>query len=417
MAGLLGGGGWGAGQWDQLGLLGAALSGAGAGYNSRRRPVVSLNPAEVDPGSSGFAEMGLGAQQGYRQAQGDLQRRALLQTQMQAAQTAEEERKARLAEAERQRQMQAAYQAAIASGDPEQIKQAFAGLDPKAHYQSTAGAVLPPEAEEQKIRIAQASQNGGSSDIKEYEYAKQQGFNGTFEQWIQRKRQGAGEYGLNPIWGVDAKGEPVMLQAGKSGDAIQARLPAGVRLSKDPVKLDLGTHYGIMDPITRQMVATIPKDLKGAEQQKALGKVAGETEAALPAAESNAEIAVKQLEEIKNHPGRKNATGMFLGKVPPLPGTKEYDFVNRLDQAKSGAFLTAIGDLRGTGAITEIEGQTARKAKERMDRATTEAEFNAALADYETVIKKGVENMRKKAGQGGAPAKVRTFNPATGELE
>ncbi len=86
------------------------------------------------------------------------------------------------------------------------------------------------------------------------------------------------EYGLNPQYGVDANGNPVLLQLGKGGNAIQTGMPEGVTLSKKPIKIDAGPNYILLDPITRQPIGDpIPKNLAEAERQKALGKSEGKT--------------------------------------------------------------------------------------------------------------------------------------------
>lgn len=91
---------------------------------------------------------------------------------------------------------------------------------------------------------------------------------------------GGMEYGLNPQYGIDANGNPVLLQLSKGGTAKQTPLPDGISLSKQPIKMDAGTHFILLDPITRQPVGQIPKDNYGEAYDKgkggAEGKAAGE---------------------------------------------------------------------------------------------------------------------------------------------
>ena len=72
-------------------------------------------------------------------------------------------------------------------------------------------------------------------------------------------------------------------------------------------------------------------------------------------------------------------------------------FINRLDQLKGGAFLEAFNTLKGGGQITEVEGKKATDAIARMDNATSESEFKAAVKDYQDVIRKGMNRARMKA--------------------
>jgi hypothetical protein len=257
-----------------------------------------------------------------------------------------------------------------------------------------------------------------SADITEYEYAKKQGFAGTLTDWIQRKRAGAGEYGLQPIWGTDAQGNPTIVQLGKSGEAVQSKLPAGVHVGKDVVKVDAGTHWVLLDPVTRATISVIPKNIEAKEIAEKVGAATGEGKIALPTVISNAERMERQIAEVQNHPGRNSATGPILGRVPGLAGA-QLDFVERMDQLKGQAFLQAFQTLKGAGAITEIEGSKATSAIGRLSRAKDAKDIDAALNDLREVISTGVRNAKIKAGVPQSPAAptVRRYNPATGTIE
>lgn len=63
-----------------------------------------------------------------------------------------------------------------------------------------------------------AKPNDGPAAVQEYQFAKQQGYKGTFEQWkMAQKPAGVNvTYGA-PVAGVDAKGNPVFFQPDKAG--------------------------------------------------------------------------------------------------------------------------------------------------------------------------------------------------------
>lgn len=205
------------------------------------------------------------------------------------------------------------------------------------------------------------------------------------------------EYGLNPQYGVDANGNPVILQLSKSGTSKQTALPEGVSLSKEPIRLDAGTHFVLLDPITRQPIGQIQKDLAGAEREKARGDAEGKADASAPGdlqAGLNAKALVQQ---IRNNPYLERGTGFSsLGNM--VPGTGGYDFQNIVDQAKSGAFLTAIQQMRGLGALSNNEGQAATAAVTRMNTATSKEAFLAALDDYERIIDQGIARSESRMG-------------------
>lgn len=214
------------------------------------------------------------------------------------------------------------------------------------------------------------------------------------------------EYGLTPQYGVDEKGNPVLIQIGKDGTAVRTPLPDGVSLSKQPIKMDAGTHFVLLDPITRQPVGTIPKDNRGEASEKAVGtatgKAQGEAIVNLGSAIAGAESAIKVIDEIYNDPNLESVTGMIQGRLPPLTqgGT---DLVTKIDQAKGKVFMEAYTTLKGGGQITEVEGKKAEQAIARLNRAQSVEAYKAALDDLKDVINKGLARAKEKAGVVSAP--------------
>lgn len=253
---------------------------------------------------------------------------------------------------------------------------------------------------------------GQTDDIREYEYAKSQGFAGSFTDWTQRKRAGAGEYGLQPIWGRDADGNPVMMQPGKSGEAIRTKLPEGVTLSgKEPVRIDAGTHFVLMDPLTRQVIGQIPKNIEDKEAAEERGKALGQAQVALPGTVAKAEQTMGLIDAMISHPGRETATGMsrWLDPRGYIPGNPARDFVARADQLQGRTFLEAFESLKGGGAITEIEGKKAEQAIARLDRSQSDGEYLAALQELRGIVAAGVARARARAG-----GSARTAAPPAG---
>jgi hypothetical protein len=241
-------------------------------------------------------------------------------------------------------------------------------------------------------------------------------YNTESGQWISPPA-GAGndaEYGLAPQYGVDAQGNPVILQLSKGGTAKTTQLPQGVTLSKEPIKLDAGTEFVLLDPITRQPVGRIPKDLAGAERAKAIGENEGKQIAAAPGDFQAGQNALDTIAALRSDPYKSRGTGFSsLGNM--IPGTGGYDFQNKVEQAKSGAFLTAIQQMRGLGSLSNAEGGAATAAVNRMNTATSEEEFNAALDDYEKIVRQGMARAQARLQQGGGQAPAAA--PAGGNVD
>ncbi|ESZ50446.1 hypothetical protein X730_12045 [Mesorhizobium sp. L103C565B0] len=219
---------------------------------------------------------------------------------------------------------------------------------------------------------------------------------------LPQARGGNAELGLQPQFGVDDQGNPALLQLGKDGKVVKSQMPPGVTLSKTPIKLDAGTEWILLDPITRQPVGRIPKDLAGAASQTAQGTAQGAAAFDLPRVEQNANQILDTLDKMKNHPGREGSTGFIEGLIPSRT-SEQVDFQSLVDQTKGQTFLQAFQSLKGGGAITDIEGAKATNAISRLgNQRLSDQDYLQAITDLEDVIKTGVARAQHQAG--GAPS-------------
>lgn len=224
-------------------------------------------------------------------------------------------------------------------------------------------------------------------------------YNPATGQWITAPAGsgGNGEYGLNPQYGVDANGNPVILQLNKAGEATTTKLPEGVKLSKEPIKLDVGTEFVLLDPVTRQPIGRIAKDVTGEASATAQGKAQGEAVAALPQVEQAASNMLATIDSLASDP----YLGKMLGPIDSrLPNISENAarVQSKIDQLTGQSFLQAYNTLRGGGQITEVEGQKATQAMARLNEAQSEADYKSALNDLREVVQAGVMRAREKAG-------------------
>lgn len=150
-----------------------------------------------------------------------------------------------------------------------------------------------------------------------------------------------------------------------------------------------------------------------AAESKAIGEAKGSAISGAPAEVAAADETLGFIDEVRNHPGLDAGTGMS-SMFNVVPGTPGYDFQNRVNQLLSGGFLTAIDQLRGMGALSNAEGQTATRAISRMDTATSKEEFLAALDDYERVVQQGRERAAGKLTE--APPSGAVSAPSTNDL-
>ena len=129
------------------------------------------------------------------------------------------------------------------------------------------------------------------------------------------------------------------------------------------------------------------------------GKTVTEQELSASSDIAAADQALDLIRQIERNPGIDWGTGFTsLGNI--VPGTSGYDFQNLVEQTKSGAFLTAIDQLRGMGALSNMEGQAATAAITRINTATSKEAFLKALDDYRKIVEAARERAIRRGPQG-----------------
>jgi hypothetical protein len=135
---------------------------------------------------------------------------------------------------------------------------------------------------------------------------------------------------------------------------------------------------------------------------RTMAEAQGTATAAAPTQIANADIALKGVADLRNSEGLEWGTG--ASSMLTVPGTAAYGFSTQVEQLKGGAFLTAIQQLQGMGALSNAEGATATAAIARLDRAQSKEDFLKALDDYEAIVKAGRARAEARLTGGAAPA-------------
>lgn len=284
--------------------------------------------------------------------------------------------------------------------------EALAGIGPESDFSSVASALANPWLSDSQATVASTllQQNLQRSDpMYQAQLAQLQA-----EAAAGPKQPTS--FGT-PIWGTDPNGNPVFGTLDNAGNFNVTNTPEGFSFGKEPIRLDTGTEYTLLDPVTRQVVGAQPKNLRDAAAQSSAGAVEGKAaaEGAIAAQGDiqTGEMALDLINQIRTHPALESGTGFFAGiGGNAIPGTPNYDFQNLVEQAKSGAFLSAIQQMRGMGSLSNAEGQAATQAVTRMNTATTKEAFLKAVEDYERIVLKGVESAQRRGGVSASPAQV-----------
>ncbi|MFG1210551.1 hypothetical protein [Xanthobacter flavus] len=282
-------------------------------------------------------------------------------------------------------------------------------------------AALPPGAQpNNQSYAARLLGNGDLEGANTFMRLGQQEVQNNFEREridLMRRRvgeDGKPKFSLTPQYGLDGNNNPVLLQMGSDGTVRQSPLPPGVSLSGKPLVSDAGTHFVLTDPITRQPITTIPKNVAGVARETAVGKASGEAQAQLPGAEGMAGQITKQIEDLATDPKLPDMLGPLASRMPNVSADAAR-VQAKMDQLQGGVFLQGYQMLKGGGAITEVEGLKAENAMARLSAAQNLQDYQKALGEFKDALTTGLAKLRTQAGMvpGGQPPTA-SASPQTG---
>lgn len=238
------------------------------------------------------------------------------------------------------------------------------------------GVLVDPITYEPIADYRTPSQLGSLTDYQRQQLAMEARRLGISEQELLLKMRqdeaGAGDsYGLNVVWGMDADGNYVPMQAGKSGGLIASQMPEGVT--------PLGPYGTAFDSASGKAQA----------EKAALQSTAGK---ALLGFEAKADELVSQINQAIEMSDFWN-TGL-TGKAVWSP-----DFNAILDSIGAKAMLSELVSIKeqgGTfGALSDSEGKALRDAAVNITKSQSEAQLDKNLKAYLDQVEKTRANMRK----------------------
>lgn len=205
------------------------------------------------------------------------------------------------------------------------------------------------------------------------------------------------------------------------GDHVHLELPPnrtmrpvtpGMAVSRSPEEQAFATESAqqaaqLQALPARGQIEAVSAGQKATAEATAKAKVERQQDAitALPAVLNSTQQTIGLLDQALTHPGRTTATGLSATLDPRnyVPGSDASNFQVLLDQIKGQAFLQAFQSLKGSGAITDKEGQAATNAIARLNNTKQgDAAFEASLKELRTIAEKAQKSAIQKAS--GAPS-------------
>lgn len=209
------------------------------------------------------------------------------------------------------------------------------------------------------------------------------------------------EYGLNPIWGQDETGNPVLGVLGKDGSFKKVDT-GNFDISTGTEQIDLGDSFALKDKRSGQIIGSVPKNLANAERDKKAGAAEGEALASYRSMMSKLpgiETVITELEDLSDK-ATYTATGKAidwgrkeLGMSPRDSALARAEYIAKVDNQ----VLPMLRDTFGA-AFTQKEGETLRATLGDPDKSP--AEKKAVLQAFIKQKRRDVEALALQSSLG-----------------
>lgn len=237
----------------------------------------------------------------------------------------------------------------------------LAQMEPAAAQQIIASAMFAPAPAGPKP----------TDDMREYEMAVSQGFEGTLQDWIVTQRA-AGATNVFNNTGAPKTEAQIALEGLPAAptDMIWATDEDGFPIYE---QVDMGNGQIAQRPVAIPLSGT-----------KASETAANELASQVNAVDQSY-LMLETIDSILEDPALENATGI-LSITQAIPSTGSYRFGGKVRQLQGQVFLKAYESLKGSGQITEVEGAKAEAALSRIQSGLSPEDFRVAARELREVV-------------------------------
>jgi len=181
--------------------------------------------------------------------------------------------------------------------------------------------------------------------------------------------------------------------------------------------IDTGASFSLRNPADpTQEVLNIPKEIPPAqtpEAKAAVKEAEVTTEAvtkdklAAPGQIMALDMFDTQLADLAGHPGFQNAFGFGGAQLSSIPGSPAFGASSLLEQVKGSAFLNAIPQMKGLGALSDAEGRAITQSVTRLQQGLAPEEARGEITKMRLLL--GQQRARIESKQFLTPEQVRNM--------
>lgn len=169
----------------------------------------------------------------------------------------------------------------------------------------------------------------------------------------------------------------------------------GMEQFRAPIEMATGDKKQLLDPYTRQPVASFPMGMSPSDRVSMRGQDMTDARARdlneitrgekkkVEDLTKGSQIAsfdtmLGTLERLAQHPGLSRSVGV-IGAFPTMPGTESANFKAELDTFQSQAFIPMVSQLKGMGALSDAEGKKLTAAVGALNPSMGEKAFRESI--------------------------------------
>lgn len=104
------------------------------------------------------------------------------------------------------------------------------------------------------------------------------------------------------------------------------------------------------------------------------------------------------VDRILKNPSLNDVLGAVEGRIPALTSDESADAIALIDQLGSQAFIAQIPSMKGTGSLTEKEGDKLQASLQNLSRKQSEAQFTSNLKEVQRLMTKARDRLQKSTG-------------------
>lgn len=139
-------------------------------------------------------------------------------------------------------------------------------------------------------------------------------------------------------------------------------------------------------------------ELKIKEAENTLADRARAKVADVESATSTIDNLLNTVDRIKQNGSLNSVVGSIQGRMPALVSDEANDAISLIDTLGSQAFMSQIPAMKGTGALSEREGDKLQSSLQNLSRVQSEEQFRANLDEVQRLMLKARKNVETRYG-------------------